>query len=68
LIALSLVSLTVDFSRHEPAVSWSAELARCRTATGPFYVPVQFTGDVRQMWDNALVITPATCRRLGYQR
>jgi hypothetical protein len=67
-IALSLLSLTVDFSRHEPAVSWSAELARCRTATGPFYVPVQFTGDIGQMWARALVITPATCHRLGYQR
>ena len=66
LVALSLFNLSIDFSRHEPAVSWSAELARCRSATKPFYVPVQFTGVLSQMWDRALVVTPATCQRLGY--
>lgn len=65
-IIVSLVGLNVDFSRHEKAASWSAQLAQCRTAQGPFYVPVQFTGTLSQMWRTALVITPATCRRLGY--
>lgn len=68
LIVVSLLNLSVEFSRHEPTVSWSDQLARCRTATRPFYVPVQFTGVVSQMWETALVISPATCRRLGYPR
>ncbi|HTW10118.1 MAG TPA: hypothetical protein VME46_21630 [Acidimicrobiales bacterium] len=66
LLVVPLAALSLDFARYEPNVSWSAELAHCRGAVRPFYVPVQFTGELSQMWRSALVITPATCRRLGY--
>jgi hypothetical protein len=67
MIVASLLALSSDFSRHEDPVSWSAQLARCRTAVGTFSVPVQFTGVASQMWQGLLVITPQTCRRLGYK-
>ncbi|HTV10885.1 MAG TPA: hypothetical protein VME20_03410 [Acidimicrobiales bacterium] len=66
LIVLSFLCLQPNFSRHEPAVSWGAQLARCKGASTPFYVPVQFTGVPSQMWRTALVITPRTCRSLGF--
>jgi hypothetical protein len=66
LIVMSLFTLSQDFSRHEDRVSWSDQLARCRTATGPFPVPVQFNGVASEMWLGRLIIMPQTCRRLGY--
>ncbi|HTV11637.1 MAG TPA: hypothetical protein VME20_07220 [Acidimicrobiales bacterium] len=67
LVVLSLVGAGYNYARYEPSVSWQAHLAACQDATGPFHVPVQFTGVVSQMWQDALVVTPATCRRLGYR-
>jgi hypothetical protein len=66
LIVMSLLTLSQDFSRHEDSVSWSDQLARCRTATEPFPVPVQNNGVRADMWQRVLFITPQTCRRLGY--
>jgi hypothetical protein len=66
LIVMSLLTLSQDFSRHEDSVSWSDQLARCRTATEPFPVPVHFNGVASEMWLRVLFITPQTCRRLGY--
>jgi hypothetical protein len=67
LLSLSMITLAQGFSLHHDTIDWSAQLARCRTATAPFAVPVHFTGIRAQMWDNRLVITLETCRRLGYQ-
>ncbi|HMK98205.1 MAG TPA: hypothetical protein VK425_11705 [Acidimicrobiales bacterium] len=66
LVAGALAGVGANFSRHEPAVSWQAQLSRCRGAEGAFYVPVQFTGAPSQMWAHALIIRPSTCRGLGY--
>jgi hypothetical protein len=66
LVLVSLLSLSKDFARYDDSANWSAQLARCRTATGPFFVPVQYTGVRSEMWRDALVISPQTCRRLGY--
>ncbi|MGC1184381.1 MAG: hypothetical protein WBA31_04410 [Candidatus Dormiibacterota bacterium] len=65
LIGISLLTLTQSFSRHEVKVSWSAQLSACKTATGTFYVPVQYDGVTSQMWKHSLIITAATCRSLG---
>ena len=66
LIIMSLFALSYDFSRHEDPVSWSDQLAKCRTATGPFPVPVHYNGVISEMWPARLMITPETCHRLGY--
>jgi hypothetical protein len=67
MIVMSLLTLSQDFSRHEESVmSWSDQLARCRTAGEPFPVPVQNNGVRADMWLRVLFITPQTCRRLGY--
>jgi hypothetical protein len=66
LIVMSLLTLSQDFSRHEDLVSWSDQLARCRTTSEPFPVPVQNNGVRSDMWLRVLFITPQTCRRLGY--
>ena len=58
--------LSQDFSRHDDSVSWSDQLARCRTASEPFPVPVHNNGVRADMWQRVLFITPQTCRRLGY--
>lgn len=67
LIAMSLLSLTQNFSRHDEFVSWSAQLARCQTEAAPFDVPVQFDGLIADMWHQNLYIQPQTCQRLGYR-
>jgi hypothetical protein len=66
LIVMSLFALTQNFSRHEDPIDWSYQLARCATATKPFSVPVQYTGVRAQAWNGLLIITPETCRSLGY--
>lgn len=66
LIVMSLLTLSQDFSRHDDSVSWSDQLARCRTASEPFPVPVHNNGVRADMWQRVLFITPQTCRRLGY--
>jgi hypothetical protein len=66
LVVTSFLTLSQDFSRHEPAVSWSLQLVRCQTASGPFSVPVEYDGTSR-MWTGRLIITPGTCHRLGYR-
>lgn len=66
LIALSLLLLAQGFSRHDDLVNWTEQLARCRNTTRTFTVPVQQTGSRLTLWKGALLITPDTCRRLGY--
>ena len=66
LIVMSLLVLSQNFSRHDDLVSWSHQLQRCETTTRPFAVPVQFDGTSADLWQGLLVITPQTCRSLGY--
>jgi hypothetical protein len=66
LIAMSLLILSQNFARHDDRVSWSYQLSRCQYATKPFTVPVQYDGTRADLWKGLLVITPATCRNLGY--
>lgn len=66
-IVISLFTLSLNFSRHDDLVSWSSHLAQCQHTTRAFTVPVQTDGKVADMWRGLLVITPATCRRLGYR-
>ena len=66
LIVMSLLILSQNFSRHDDRVSWSYQLSRCHHTTKPFTVPVQFDGSRADLWRGLLVITPETCRDLGY--
>jgi len=66
LIVMSLLTLSQDFARHDDRFIWSQQLARCKTANKPFSVPVQFDGIAANMWQGYLMITPQTCRHLGY--
>jgi hypothetical protein len=65
-ILMSLLTLSMNFSRHDDSVSWSNQLARCQHTTKSFTVPVQFDGTRADLWKGILVITPQTCRSLGY--
>jgi hypothetical protein len=66
-IVLSLLTLSQAFSRHDDSVSWSRQLAYCEKTTKSFSVPVQFDGNRADLWRGLLVITPQTCRNLGYR-
>lgn len=66
LIVMSLLALSQNFSRHDDRVSWSYQLARCQHTTKTFSVPVQFDGNRADLWKGLLVITPQTCRSMGY--
>jgi hypothetical protein len=66
-IVMSLLTLSQNFSRHDDSVSWSQQLARCQNATTTFTVPVQFNGSRSDLWRGLLLITPQTCRDLGYR-
>ena len=66
LIAISLLTLSQNFSRHDDRVSWSQQLAHCQKARSSFSVPVQFDGSRSDLWRGLLLITPQTCHRLGY--
>jgi hypothetical protein len=65
-IVMSLLMLSQTFSRHDDLVNWSRQLARCQTTTKTFTVPVQFDGSRADLWRGLLIITPQTCRNLGY--
>lgn len=67
LIVMSLLALSLNFSRHDDRVSWSQQLPRCQNATTSFTVPVQFDGSRQNLWRGLLLITPQTCRNLGYR-
>ncbi len=67
IVVLSLFVLPRTFTEHDDTVNWSAQLARCHTATDSFSVPVQYNGQLSRMWNGRLTITPGTCRRLGYR-
>lgn len=65
LIAISLLTLSQNFSRHDDRVSWSYQLSRCDHTNKSFTVPVQYDGTRADLWRGLLVITPQTCRSLG---
>jgi hypothetical protein len=65
-ILMSLFALSQNFSRHDDRVSWSQQLAQCQHTTKAFSVPVQYDGARADLWKGALMITPQTCRSLGY--
>ena len=64
--AMSLLTVSLTFSRHDDRMNWSGDLTRRQNATKSFSVPVQFDDARADLWRGLLDVAPRTCHTPGY--